>query len=82
MRLKRVAEFDESVCAVARCDAPSILIDSTGRLAPGRVPLCEGHWVQRIDELEAEPADAAEAAAPSPPLSQPDVDRRQMPLPL
>ena len=54
LRLKKKKREDDyltGVCAAARCTKPAVVIDATGRLAAGQVPLCEDHWEARC-ELE------------------------------
>ncbi|MFC1609564.1 hypothetical protein ACFL6C_01270 [Myxococcota bacterium] len=57
LRLKRKNREDDyppQMCAASRCAEPAVVVDATGRLAPGRVPLCEVHWEARCELDEAE----------------------------
>ena len=55
LRLKKKlddVDYPGDTCAAARCEEPATIIDGTGRLAPGRVPLCERHWEARCEMTE------------------------------
>jgi hypothetical protein len=83
MHLKAKApdeDYPSSVCAVSRCNAPAMLDDATGKLAPGRVPLCEAHWLQRTEE-DDRPVQPLPAPSPPPPSSDDLVLPGQLSLP-
>ena len=53
LKAKAVEEsFAPDLCAAARCVEPAAIVDRTGRLSPGPVPLCDRHWQVRcvLDE--------------------------------
>ena len=60
---KRDDDYSAQVCAASRCAEPAVVIDATGRLAPGRVPFCEQHWEARCELDEAETEIATNHAA-------------------